>query len=53
MKRLVVCSQYIYYFLCHGGQILTLKSTLNFFRLSICFLWSDGIEGGPEGKKKI
>lgn len=24
-----------------------LKSTLNFFKLSICFLWSDGIEGGP------
>lgn len=24
-----------------------LKSTLNFFKLSICFLWSDAIEGGP------
>lgn len=24
-----------------------LKSTLNFFKLSICFLWSGAIEGGP------
>lgn len=26
-------------------EILTLKSTLNFFKLSICFLWSGAMEG--------
>ncbi len=26
---------------------LTLKSTLNFFKLSICFLWSGAMIGGP------
>lgn len=31
-------------------KILTLKSTLNFFKLSICFLWSGAIDGGPMGK---
>lgn len=26
-------------------ETLTLKSAPNFFKLSICFLWSGGIEG--------
>lgn len=26
-------------------ETLTLKSALNFFKLSICFLWSGAIEG--------
>lgn len=26
-------------------ETLTLKSTLNFFKLSICFLWSGAMEG--------
>lgn len=26
-------------------KTLTLKSTLNFFKLSICFLWSGAMEG--------
>lgn len=32
----------------NGREIkLTLKSTLNFFKLSICFLWSGAMMGGP------
>lgn len=32
---------------CHKiiKETLTLKSALNFFKLSICFLWSGAIEG--------
>lgn len=44
-------SDFLYFYIVRTKEILTLKSTLNFFKLSICFLWSGAMEG-PLSKER-